>query len=820
MSGAAANERGLGAMSMEQLTVLQWLAAFFAYAGLTIALPALVLYPKVKDCRAVTRFFFYFSVGNFYLINVVYALQILHISYRITLVAAMLLPAAVCYLKIRRIPVREAFTHHREQLGRVIRGSFGVKNWLRRMRRQFTAGLCKCIKFAAKSVGTHFLDCVFLVLVSAVVLGFYGPELTAGFGYAMSDIPVHNYWINHMGQNDIFVGGVYPFGFHNIVYFIHTVFGLDTFALLRVFWLIQVYWLHMILLMFLKGVCKSRFIPYFGPVVFAVGGFYSETYKRYYASLPQEFGMLYILPAVYFAFEFFRIKKEEITGRREEPVSKYYLMGFAMNFAMTFSVHFYGTIILGIFCVGIACGYFVRFLRPKYFGKVVKTCFLGLFVAVLPLAVAYATGTRLEGSLRWAMSVMMPAQEDAEPLSHSRYEFDENGKPIGAPIVRMEDGKLAYMDELTDGAVVYYPIDSDDMTEEEKDAVVEKGYTGDEPPAVEPPEEEKPQKPKRTLEDVKKQARWVFDQIDQMVRLYEFNEYSKSMCDLIYLALLVCFVMAPLFLVAQKFDYAFMLVSVAVYNIFLMFLLCMSNLGLPQLMDASRSSIYLAYAIPILWIVAMDAIVYFLLGMWKWRVMRGVMNAASLAACFVCAALLVRTGMYKRPYVVDHFQTNGAVTCLTNIICDNSDFTWTIVSANDETRMGEDHGYHYELITFLQDMEFTGGISTLTLPTRMAYFFVEKVPIDYSVPYENSGQPISQEGAARPLPDKSGIGAYMAEDRWILMSRMYEWAQTFKSMYPNEMRVYYEDDEFICYALEQNDYHLYNLSIDYGYNMR
>lgn len=810
-------------MSMVRLTVMQWLFAFFAYSGLTIALPALVLFPRMKDCRAVTRFFFYFSVGNFYLINVVYVLQLLHISYPATLAAAVAVPAAAGYLKVRNIPVGETLAYHRQQLGRVIRGSFGLKNWLRRSLKLLLSRLGRCIRFAARSVGAHFMDCVFLALTAAVVLGFYGQELVTGFGYAMSDVPVHNYWINHMGQNDIFVGGVYPFGFHNIVYFIHAVFGLDTYVLLRVFWLIQVFWLHMILLMFLKGVCKSRYLPYFGPVVFAVGGFYFESYKRYYASLPQEFGMLYILPAVYFAFEFFRIKKEELKGWREKPVSKYYLMGFAMNFSMTFAVHFYGTMILGIFCVGIACGYFVRFVRPKYFGRVVQTCFLGLFIALLPLVFAYVTGTRLEGSLRWAMSVIMPADENPEPISHSRYEFDENGMPIGAPIVEMEDGTLAYMDELSDGATVYYPIDSEGMSEEEKGEVIKKGYTGDSPPGGDTAGEEKPEpekKPKKSLADLKKELLWVWGQIDQTVRLYEFDEGAKGMSVLVYLAVLACFVMAPLFLLARKFDHAFMLVSVAVYEILMMLLLSSSAFGLPQLMDASRSSVYLAYAIPLVWVVALDGMLYFLFGMWKWRGMRIVMNAASLGAFFACAVLLVQSGAYKRPQPVARFQTNGAVTCLTNIIRDNPDGTWTIVSANDETRMGEDHGYHYELLTFLQEMEFTGGISMRTLPTRRVYFFVEKVPLDYSVPYENSGQKISKEGAAHALPDKAGIVSYMGEDRWILMSRMNEWAETFRSMYPNEMRVYYEDDTFLCYMIEQNAYHLYNFSIDYGYNMR
>ena len=52
------------------------------------------------------------------------------------------------------------------------------------------------------------------------------------------------------------------------------------------------------------------------------------------------------------------------------------------------------------------------------------------------------------------------------------------------------------------------------------------------------------------------------------------------------------------------------------------------------------------------------------------------------------------------------YVSNGALTCLSNIIKENEDKTWTIVSANDETQMGLDHGWHYETITFLRNMEY------------------------------------------------------------------------------------------------------------------
>ena len=50
------------------------------------------------------------------------------------------------------------------------------------------------------------------------------------------------------------------------------------------------------------------------------------------------------------------------------------------------------------------------------------------------------------------------------------------------------------------------------------------------------------------------------------------------------------------------------------------------------------------------------------------------------------------------------------------------------------------------------------------------------------------------------------------------MSHMYYWAQEFKRLYPNEMEVYYETDDFVCYRIQQNEYSLYNFAVDYGYH--
>ena len=133
--------------------------------------------------------------------------------------------------------------------------------------------------------------------------------------------------------------------------------------------------------------------------------------------------------------------------------------------------------------------------------------------------------------------------------------------------------------------------------------------------------------------------------------------------------------------------------------------------------------------------------------------------------------------------------------------------------------MIEEYGYHYEMITFLRELKDLDKNKEITVPTQDVYFFIEKKPVNYaSSANALEGTSISEEYANKPVSAKTGILCYQGEERWNTMSHMYYWAQKFKKLYPNEMQVYYETDEFVCYKLHQNSYSLYNLAIDYGYN--
>ena len=66
---------------------------------------------------------------------------------------------------------------------------------------------------------------------------------------------------------------------------------------------------------------------------------------------------------------------------------------------------------------------------------------------------------------------------------------------------------------------------------------------------------------------------------------------------------------------------------------------------------------------------------------------------------------------------------------------------------------------------------------------------------------------------------KRNCQMYKGEYRWILMSRLYYWAKEFERLYPTNVSVYCETEDFVCYKIKQNPYRLFNFAIDYRYNL-
>ncbi len=834
-------------MSMTTLTLCQLAGMSCAYLSVTVGLPAFVFGRKLCRHRAPERFLLYFMTGNFFIMNLVFLLQLLKISHPVTLILGTVLPAIIIRIKVNHIPVKEKFQNFTTSLRRLAGGQMGIRTGIYKIGGMVRGLLCRFCRWAGFYLSHHFFDCTLIALLLAWLWYIYGTNLLEYYGYKASDLLVHNYWINALSDNDIFVAGVYPHGFHCVIYYLHAVFGIETFVLLRIFAFVQNVMLHLMLLSVLRLCCRSRYSAYAGTFAFAVGTYFkSHTYSRYYATLPQEFGIIFILPAIYFGFAFFEERRKELkaetvneagregeteTGRTGQEKGKgkearkqarkekreakrrkkkerdifspasLALAGFCMSFSMTLAVHFYGTMVAGIFCAAMACGYFFLFLRKKYFWKVVSTVTVSVVIAVMPMLIAFLGGTPLQGSLGWGMNIIFGGKGSAQQQQEV-----QTPEPAGT------GNELLPGEGLTEGEL---PEGNSSAAWTAETIPSQDSYAEQAVPSAPPPSLR--EKWGNFWEKVTRAWRAMENRLQN----YVFSLPFQNGVHWIMISFLGLIGMGGFYILTRQVCYGAMLVSTGLSMLFMCVMLSASTFGLPSLMDGNRGSIYFAYTCPVALAFALDAVLYLPFSPLRgkaWKVGRVILNGLSLICVAGFLYYTVTAGCLKEPRHTGAQEMNETVVCLTNIIKNEKDFTWTIVSANDELRMGWDHGYHYETITFLQEMEMAPTDTLIRIPTQVVYFFIEKIPVDYNVSYAGSGQAISEEGASYMLPRGSGINVYQGMNRWIVMSRMYYWAERFRQLCPNEMDIYMETDNFICYRLEQDPNRLYNFALDYGYN--
>ena len=783
---------------MTTLVILRFLGIFAVYTGVTLALPALMFRRILRGRSLAEPCLMCYTFGNIYIINIVFLLQLLHISNFFTLAGLTVVLSIVIGGRVNRIPLKQQAGNTWHLFGKLLRGRMKLKSAIFLFLGKCAEGIKRLAKFFYRHIVKNPIQSMLLLGIGVCLCWIYGRQIILVYGYRASDIPVHMSWINEMSRGKIFAKGVYPFGFHCMIYYLHAVFRFDTYVILCQFFFAQVIFMHLVLLAMLKQLCKTKYIPYIGTFVFLLGNFWSgQTYSRFYATLPQEFGMIFVIPSIYFLIRFFQISKQKLADKE----TRLTLQCFAMAFSLTLAIHFYGTMIAGLCCIGIACGFCFRFLRKEYFRRIMFTGICSVFLAVLPMGIAFATGTPLQGSLGWGLSVINGGKSSSSTETEAETDEAETLE------VSTGDDKNTVRVVKPDGTVM--EIDVSDLPSAQENESGGQTQTETTAPAV----------PKVSFgEKIRKipgKAKNALSEMSSRILEFIIKLDVKNIGYMILASFALLLLLGLVFCIFRQPGYGAMLMSMGFCMWIVTILLCAGVFGLPPLMDGARCSIYYVYLLSAALTALADGLLYMVLPLRKLRLVR---NAVSLAVAAAVLMGMFQNHMIKQSDFSSGFVMNGAITCLSNIIHENEDKTWTIVSANDETQMGLDHGWHYETITFLRGMETLEKNTKVIIPTKTVYFFIEKIPGDYAVSYAKSGQSISRKGASRSLPNVGGIGMYQGEGRWIVMSRMYYWAQAFIELYPNEMKVYYEDNKFICYKIEQNMYHQYNFAIDYRYN--
>lgn len=154
-----------------------------------------------------------------------------------------------------------------------------------------------------------FSKLIILVLfILAAAIRLY--HAVTHYYYPSSDPYVHLKWVKLLGSNQIYVDGVYPFGFEAIISALHTAFNIDPYFILRFLGpLAGVFLVFTIYYVIRKHWPDDYFIAIFAVLIYFISTFQFGFIWRQYSSLSMEYGIIFILPGIYFFIEYMRGKR-------------------------------------------------------------------------------------------------------------------------------------------------------------------------------------------------------------------------------------------------------------------------------------------------------------------------------------------------------------------------------------------------------------------------------------------------------------------------------------------------------------------------------
>lgn len=175
---------------------------------MTVFMPAVVMHKRIAKRRLCEKFLICVVAGNFYIINVVFILQFLHISNRFTLFCATFVAAFVYMILRNRTKSRQILIKIVDIMSRLARNTMGRRTFFSKCGNHIKSALKKLIIKIKNYLKCYGWETFLTLCLCAVVCVIYGSN-----GYKLwiygSDTPVHNYWINAMSVNTVFCGLVF-----------------------------------------------------------------------------------------------------------------------------------------------------------------------------------------------------------------------------------------------------------------------------------------------------------------------------------------------------------------------------------------------------------------------------------------------------------------------------------------------------------------------------------------------------------------------------------------------------------------------------------
>lgn len=623
-----------------------------------------------------------------------------------------------------------------------------------------------------EDVRPRIREYLLLMIIVAFGMLYFSWNAFHVYSYCTADVYLHHRWINGFVEGNVFSEGIYPEAMHSFIYCLYSLFGIRIFSVMKFLQCIHVMLFFLSAYCLLREVFSWRYSPIFVLTLYLTLDFaFIHVFSRFQATLPMEFGLhTQFLCASYLV----RYLKNAGHISCKGKIFKLYwdenLLLFTMSLAASIATHFYTTEMAFIMCASFALFNIRKIIRPQYLYPLMIAVVCGCMVAVMPMAGAFVSGIPFEASLGWGINVISTnvnkVQEDTSEtaeavkgpleLTGEDLEITEKLPKLGEKIVRGVI-KVEYLMKAVywQGYMVIYGSSTGKRIFRITLAVI--GFC--------------------------------------LISRRKAFSHLKGIGSGYPPVILISFLSILVFIT---------------YNA--------PALGLPVLMPNHRFC--MAGHMMTLAVMMMPADVLFSVAARGQR--NNILQNLSMIFTTGIYTMTHLLGVFHSLPDVSLFRYDASVLVTDDIIKNFPRDSYTVISPQEELPQIELYGKHEEISEFVVNI----NSENYFLPTKYVFLYVEKKPLEYrqscyfSSPFwlgksEDSiikASEISEEAAQVVVREykKTSQGLYV-DFRTVVESNVYKWCQCFSELYPSELNVLYEDDDFVCYYFMQDTEEPYNL---------
>lgn len=805
--------------------LLYWLIEYakvlFGYGFLMFVWPSAVFRKFLKGKSLTFRFSFCVTAQVVIINTMVLVLGLFHILNKWTMwivFYGILIWSFRDKLKITK-EMRNKFKY-------LITGTYGIKHFALRCWQKFKRGVKLVWRTFWDVYRKHWLE--YTLLLATLIYGmiYFSYGAFQDYSYGFGDMYVHHSWVYGLVQGQIFSAGVYPEAMHCIIYAMHTILGINIYSCMLFLAGIHIAIILLAAYCLMKEIFAWRYSAIFVLILFltvdvvVVNEIFSMSRLQW--TLPQEYGFHTMYICALYLILYLKNKKTAVfRGKETKGYWDENLLIFMLAIAASIAIHFYSTIMAFFICVAFAVFNLRKIFNRKRFVPLITAALCGLLIAAAPMGGALLSGIPFQGSIGWALGVIGGSEDDS---------IENIGSEQETPSTQPETG-------TGDSAP-----ESPGVTD----------TPNNQPESITPKPDTSPEIPKESmvqkLENIGKQLLKTLDEKRHGIYVYGYKtlygeersqwilNISALVCVLYIAYKVITFILRKLFRLKKVTGKTFVgyLPIVLASAIFIM-MYAAPNIGIPELVAGARLCTMAQMLILFVMVMPIDML-FTLIG----KILPNVLMQLLSAATAVGIIYVIWTAGYYHGYLYYELTRYNAAVSLTNRIMEElPQFSYTIVSPTDETYQLIQDGRHEELIDFLKPK----GEKRYTIPTEYIFIFIEKKPMQYAHSHFFSGpdwlalekyqkhytsfggslcphitaREISEEAANRGLMyfSKPSQSYSNFDSRVIVESKAYKWCQDFKELYPNELKTYYEDEDFVCYYFRQNPNFLYDLNLGY-----